>query len=108
MLPAMHHHRVFLKDARSDRICALHFFRPHATCPDTPVLELVSSRLVAAMVNGHARGIAHQNDVVRLPENGIETIHLFVRVRNDALESLPADSQLTFGEYVRGGAVARI
>src|ERR1700730_267544 len=88
MLPAMDENRTLFNDRSSDSIGPLDLLGPDSAQPDAPMFELLCFRVVAAMLNGDSIAIAQQNDVIFLPDNGIEAVDLFPRMEKDVTHRL--------------------
>ena len=83
VLATMNQNRPLLRDARPDAIGAFDLLGPDAAEPDAPMLEIVGSGFIAAMVNRDSCVVAQENDVALLADDGVETINLFPRVNDD-------------------------
>src|SRR5258705_8579467 len=81
MLPAVDENWTLFNDRSSDSVRPLDLLGPNSAQPDAPMFELLRFRLVATMLNGDSFAIAHQNDVIFLPDNGIKAVDLFPRER---------------------------
>jgi hypothetical protein len=86
--------RSFLDDADSDTVRALEFLRPHATEPRSPIPELIRFRLLAAMLDSHARGVAKQNCIPRLANHPVKAIYFLLSTEDQLVERLTKLSEL--------------
>jgi hypothetical protein len=64
------------------------------------MFELLRIRFVTTMLNGDSVAIAQQNDVIFLPDNGIQAVDLFPRVEEDVTHWLLKESELALGDDV--------
>src|SRR5262245_47794853 len=100
VLIAMNANRALFDDARANTVRALNVFGPHPSKPHSPVFELVRHRLIAAMVESDALGVAQQDDVSQLPDNRVEAIDLLVGQQGNQVKGLETACQFTLGEDV--------
>src|SRR5215813_13510795 len=83
VLPAMDQHRPLFGDAGPDAVCALNLLGPNAPEPNSPMFEVVGPALITSVMDRHSVFVAQQDDVSLLPDNCIEAINLFSRLRDD-------------------------
>jgi hypothetical protein len=100
MLPAVDENWTLFNDRSSDSVRPLELLRPNSAQPDAPMFELLRFRLVATMLNGDSFAIAQQNDVIFLPDNGIQAVDLFSRVEKDVIHRLLEEGEFSLGDDV--------
>src|SRR5882672_8721949 len=64
------------------------------------MFELLRFGLVATMLNGDSFAIAQQNDVIFLPDNGIQAVDLFPGVEKHVTHRLLEEGELSLGDDV--------
>jgi len=71
VLVSVDFNRPLLDNACADPIRTFDTFGPNSAKPDSPSLELVCECFIAAVVNHYSIGVAQQNNVPRLANDGI-------------------------------------
>jgi hypothetical protein len=100
MLPAVDENWTLFNDRSSDSVGPLGLLGPNSAQPDAPVFKLLRFPLVAAMLNGDSFAIAQQNDVILLPDNGIQAVDLFPCVEKHVTHRLLEEGELGLGDDV--------
>ncbi len=100
VLPAVDENWTLFNDRSSDSVRPLDLLGPNSAQPDAPMFELLRFRLVATMLNGDSFAIAQQNDVIFLPDNGIQAVDLFPRVEKHVTHRLLEEGELSLGDDV--------
>jgi hypothetical protein len=100
VLPAVDENWTLFNDRSSDSVGPLDLLRPNSTQPDAPMFELLRFRLVATMLNGDSFAIAQQNDVIFLPDNGIQAVDLFPCMEKHVTHRLLEERELSLGDDV--------
>ena len=100
MLPAVHENWTLFNDRSSDSVGPLDLLGPNSAQPDAPMFELLRLPLVATMLNGDSFAIAQQNDVIFLPDNGIQAVDLIPGLEKDFTYRLLEVRELGLGDDV--------
>ena len=100
VLAAVDENWTLFNDRSSDSVGPLDLLGPNSAQPNTPMFELLGFRLVTAMLNGDSFAIAQQNNIIFLPDNGIQAVDLFPRVEKHVTHRLLEDSELSLRDDV--------
>ena len=97
MLVTMDENGPLFGNARADSVCAFDCFRPNSSDPDAPAFKLFGLRFITTVVNSYSIGVAQQNDISLLADDGIETIDFFLGIDNRFVERFAKNPEFAGG-----------